>query len=133
MNATNAIYFDISAFLHTSATRELTLLSNGKEVKVKGKKIEDSDPELWIIQSQELAEVLGKSYKGFCLTFFGMLLTALHKNGSAMPICGICLADIYRAADEWGKTGLQQLAEDIAIGKYHCRPRDEKRAIRESA
>lgn len=107
------IFFDVHDFLHTERVREITIVCNEELVKISETQVGDTD--LWIVLSHGVRAFLKENHHDAYSMFFGVLLTALHKHNSAMPIRGICMGDVLHALEYSTTRGL---ADAIASGTY---------------
>jgi hypothetical protein len=126
MNNIKNSYFDILEFIHMDEVREITIFLNRASVTIRETRVKDTD--LWIVLSNNLENALKDRFRSAYPMFFGILLTALHKHQTTMPIHGICLEDVDYYFDNKG-LGWPQLAEEIATRKYQVRDTDESRRL----
>lgn len=118
MKSIDDIHFDVCKFTYADGIREIIIHSVGEEFKITGTEVTQlAGLDFWIVPSGPIESLFGEHYKSVYSRFFGVLLKALHKHNSSMPIHGICLGDIARAYED-GKGRESELADEIASGAY---------------
>ncbi len=118
MKSINDIHFDVCKFTYADGIREIVIQGVGGEFKITGTEVTQfADLDFWIVPSGPIESLFEGHYKSVYSRFSGVLLKALHKHNSSMPIHGICLGDIAQAYED-GKGRDSELADEIASGAY---------------
>lgn len=111
----NEIFFDICDFSHTDHVREITVFCHEELIKITEQKVDDTD--LWIVQPSGVRAILKENHHEVYAMFFGILLTALHKHNTRMPVHEVCMGDVEYAFED-PSNRLRKLADAIASGTY---------------